>query len=151
MGVLLSMIVALTPLLSLSAPSKDEPKATQFLGKVRPLAAVLKQSGAALDEDAAPHWLALVGDDGKAVPLIKDTGSRMFFKDERLLNKPMRLTARLLPEVGMLQVVQVHSMKDGKPHDLYYWCDVCTIRRLEKMICECCGEPMDLREDPLSK
>jgi hypothetical protein len=151
-GILAAFGLALLPVLTtVAAPPKEPPKPQEFTGKVRPLSAVLKESGATLDADASPHWLALVGDDGKALPLIKDDGSRMFFKDERLLNRPMRLTARLIPEVGMLQVVQVHSLRDGKPQDLYYWCDICSIRRLEQMACVCCGGPMELREEPLPK
>jgi len=30
------------------------------------------------------------------IPLVKDDGSRMFFKDKRLLDRPMRLTGRLV-------------------------------------------------------
>ena len=93
--------------------------------------------------------VALVTDDGKVYPLIKDTGSRMFFKDKTLLNRPMRLTGRLHPGSQMLQVINVHSYKDGKLHDIYYWCDICTIKAYENVICECCGAAMDFREVPL--
>lgn len=152
LGLIAAAGVCLTPLLTVFAePPKDAPKYQEFTGKVTPLAGVLGKLGAKLDEDAAPHWLALVGDDGKAIPLIKDDGSRMFFKDERLLNRPMRLTGRIIPETGMLQVLQVRSVRDGKLYDVYYWCDVCSIRRLEKKICDCCGGPMELREEPLGK
>ncbi len=147
LGVVAALAFALTPVLVTTAAP---PKTEDFAGKVRPLADVLKPLGAKLDADAGPA-LALVGDDGKAIPLIKDDGSRMFFKDERLLNRPMRLTGRLLPEVGMLQVLQVRSVKDGKLYDVYYWCEVCSIRRLEKGNCDCCGAPLELREEPLAK
>ena len=52
---------------------------------------------------------------------------------------------------GAFQVVEVQSLIKGVPHDVYYWCDVCSIRRYEKMICECCGGPMDLKETPVKK
>jgi hypothetical protein len=149
LGVLAALAFALVPVLA--APPKQPPKTEEFTGKVQPLAGVLKQLGPKLDEDAAPYWLALVTDDGKALPLIKDDGSRMFFKDPRLLNRPMRLTARLIPEAGLLQVVRVNSVRSGKVHDLFYWCDVCSIRRSENNICDCCGGPLVLREEPLEK
>jgi hypothetical protein len=95
--------------------------------------------------------LALVTDDAKIYPLIKDDGSRMFFKDARLLNRPMRLTGRLFPDTHLLQVLEVHSLRQGQLHELYYWCDVCAIRRNEKNACECCGGPMELREVPVGK
>ena len=34
-----------------------------------------------LDADAVPSWYALVTDDGKSYPLVKDAGARMFFKN----------------------------------------------------------------------
>jgi hypothetical protein len=75
----------------------------------------------------------------------------MFFLDSALLDRPMRLTGRLLPKCNLLQVVNVHSIKDGTMHEVYYFCDVCSIRRSEKKKCECCGGPMELREVPLKK
>ena len=42
-------------------------------------------------------------------------------------------------------------LREGKLHEVYYWCDICSIRRGEKMTCECCGGPMELREEPLKK
>ncbi len=41
-------------------------------------------------------------------------------------------------------------MKD-EPHDIYYWCDICAIKRFEKKECECCGAPMELREVKVKK
>jgi hypothetical protein len=126
-------------------------KTQQFTGKVVPLANLVGKIGSKLDADAAPHWLALVTADGKIYPLIKEAGSRMFYKDRALLHRPMRLTGRLLPGSQLLQVLEVHSLRSGVPHEVYYWCDICSIRRSEKGQCECCGGPMVLREEPLKK
>jgi hypothetical protein len=129
----------------------DETKSEYFTGKVVPLAKILEKEGGRLDADASPHWLALFTEEGMVYPIIKDDGSRMFFLDKTLLDRPMRLTGRLLPKCNLLQVVNVHSIKDGTMHEVYYWCDVCSIRRSEKKMCECCGRPMELREAPLKK
>jgi hypothetical protein len=82
--------------------------------------------------------------------LVPDAGSRMFLKDDKLLGRPMRLTGRLRAD-GQFQVAEVRSLIKGVPHDVFYWCDICSIRRYEKMICECCGGPMDLKEEPVKK
>ncbi len=124
-------------------------KTDYFNGKVIPLADFLAQQSAKLDADAAPHWLALVTEDGKIYPLVKDAGARMFFKDAKLLKRPLRLTGRLIPGATLLQVVNVHSYLKGKLHEVYYWCDICTIRGYEAGICDCCGAPMELREVPV--
>jgi hypothetical protein len=130
----------------------DAAERTQyFQGKIVSLAGTLAKAGVQLDSDAAPHWMALVTDDGKIYPLVKDDGSRMFFRDTRLLNRPMRLTGRLIPGSQLLQVVQVHSQIKGELHEVYYWCDICSIKRFQKQDCDCCGAAMELRETPVKK
>lgn len=127
------------------------PKIEHYKGKVTPLADVLAKSSIQLDADAAPYWLAMVGDDGKIYPLVKDSGSRLFFQDSELLKRPMRLTGRLLRDSQLLQVTAAHSYIKEQLHEIYYWCEVCSIRRGEKNICECCGGPMVRREEPVKK
>jgi hypothetical protein len=117
-------------------------------------AAQLKQLGLELDPDAGSRWLALQTDDGKQYPLLQDAGSRMYYRDKTLLNRPMQIQGRLVPGTALLQVLQAHSLKEGKPHEIYYWCEICSIKRfsLEKTgVCECCGGPMELREVLLRK
>jgi hypothetical protein len=148
--VCLALAVCLVPFLLLrSADPKPMPKTEVFNGKVVPLGRVLDPLGVKLDPDVAA--LALVTDDGKVYPLLKDDGARLFFKDERLLNRPMRLTARLHPEVQMLQVLVVNSYVKGELCEVYYWCDVCSIRRPEKGKCDCCGGPLELHEEPVKR
>jgi hypothetical protein len=147
-GLALACAAALVPLLGAGpAAPKDE----AFTGKVVPLADLVAKAGSRLDADAAPCWLALVTDGGKVYPLVKDGGARLFFKDKALLKRPMRLTGRLLPGSQILQVSAVHSLHKGKPFEVYYWCDICSIRRGEKDVCECCGGPMQLREEPAER
>jgi hypothetical protein len=141
----LACAVGLTPLWAAPAALTD------FEGKVVPLADLVAGAGGKLDADAAPHALALVAADGKVYTLVKDAGARMFFKDKALLNRPMRLTGRLLPGSQVLRVTAVRSLVKGEWCEVYYWCDVCSIKRGEKMICECCGGPMVLREEPVRK
>ncbi len=146
--------LTLAALLVLSAASGGAdpagPKAQDIRGKVQPLASVLEKYGVKMDAEAAAQAMALVGDDGKVYPLLKDESSRMFFKDPALLNRPMQLTGRVL-EGSFLQVLEVHSIVKGQLCDVYYWCDVCSIRRMEKKNCECCGEVMVLKEVPVKK
>src|SRR5262249_6046872 len=145
-----ALALALSPVVF--AGGRPEPAKTEyFKGKVVPLAGLLEKFVLRLDADAAPHWLALVTDDGKTYPLIQYEGSRMFFKDAQLLNRPMRLTARPFQDTHLLQVLEVHSYVKGELREVYYWCDICSIKRYEKKICDCCGGPMVLKEEPLMK
>jgi len=140
--------VSISPLVA--APPAPETK--RFDGNVVPLAGLLEKFGSRLDPEAAPQWLALVTKEGVVYPLIKDDGSRLFFNDTGLQNRPMRVTGRLFRDTHLLQVLSVNSYVGGELHELYYWCDVCSIRRNEKLPrCECCGGPMHLREVPIKK
>ena len=150
LGLVAALALGLSPVLTaVAAPQGGGFQTSDFDGQVVPLAKVLEKQGAKLDPDAAPHWMALVTDDGKVIPLVKDDGSRMFFKDARLLDRPMRLTGRLVGDSPLLQVTNVHSYLKGQLQDVYYWCDICAIRRSELQKCDCCGDIMVLREEPL--
>ncbi len=144
-GLLAALIAALLPLCGgWAGDKKGSDKNAFYVGKVVSLADVLAKQGVKIDPDHVV--LVLQADDGKLYPLVKDEGSRMFFKDTKLLNRPMRLTARLIPNSQFLQVINVHSIVNAKLHDVYYWCDICTIKRFEAGICDCCGDKMDFRE-----
>jgi hypothetical protein len=145
--VVVALIVAALPLLKSVAAPPEKPSI--FTGKIVPVKDLVTKSGGKLDRDAEPYMVALVVD-GKAYSIVKDDGGRRFFKDERLLNKEYRITGRLVGGT-LLQVISVQSIKDGKLHDIYYWCDICSIRRGEKNLCECCGGPMELREELIEK
>lgn len=143
---------ACLPLFGVLAQSSSKPIQNEYYkGKVVPLADLMEKADGKLDPDAAPSWLVLVTDAGKMYPLLKDDGSRMFFKDTRLLNRPMRLTGHFVPNSQILQVVEVHSYAKGELQEVYYWCAICSIRRDEKKLCDCCGAPMELREVPVNK
>jgi hypothetical protein len=135
-----------------STSAEPEAKTVQLEGKVVPMAGLLEKFGSKLDAEAAPHWLALVTNDGKTYPLIKDDGSRLFFADSHLQNRTMRISGRLFQDTHLLQVLSVNSVKNGQLYEIYYWCDICSIRRNELLKkCDCCGGPMELREEPVKK
>lgn len=145
-GVIVALAAGLAPALA-GPPARVE----TYTGKVVPLATVVAASGGKLDYDAAPYWLALVTAEGKAYPLVKDAGSRMFFQDRALQDRPMQLTGRLIPGSTLLRVGSVNSVHKKELFEVFYWCDICSIRRSEKAMCECCGAPMELREEPVKR
>src|SRR5260370_3625603 len=150
LGICLALVLGLSPIFFGRAGDASKSFKTQdYKGKVVDLASVLAKQGVKLDGAAALHWLALVSDDGTVYPLIKDEGTRMFFQDPVLRNRNVRLTGRLVGKTNLLQVVNVHSYRQGKLHEVYYWCDIWAIRGYEKLKCGCCGGPMELREVPV--
>ena len=148
----IAFFAVLLALVAQATLAEPETKTVQLEGKVVPMAGILEKFGSRLDPEAAPHWLALVTNDGKTYPLIKDDGSRLFFSDPRLQNRAMRISGRLFQDTHLLQVLSVNSVKNGQLHEIYYWCDICSIRRNELLKkCDCCGGPMELREEPVKK
>jgi hypothetical protein len=148
-GIGIALFLALLPWLVAPA-AEPASKLETITGKVMPLKAALEKIGVKLDKDAG--GVALVTDDGHVYPLVKDDGGRMFFKDERLLNRPMRLTGRLVADGRLFQVLHVRSVsKSGELFEVFYWCDICSIKRFEKQDCDCCGALMELRELPEKK
>src|SRR5438128_4443 len=83
-AMLSAALAALIAIAQDAPPGKD---LQYFKGKVISPADLLAKRDAKLDADAEPYWLALQTDDGKILPLVKDAGSRMFFKDAKLLNR----------------------------------------------------------------
>jgi hypothetical protein len=152
LGLGLALGFALLPLLAGQAQNpKAADKNQSFKGNIVPLDKLLAKQNVKLDPDAVPYSMVLETADGKVYPLVKDEGSRMFFKDPRLLNRPMRLTARPVAGGALLQVIGVNSFVKGQLCDLYYWCDICTIRSYANGPCACCLAPVELREVPLKE
>jgi hypothetical protein len=103
-------------------------------------------------DDDTPNPAALETDDGRLVPLLKDTRGRAFYQDERLRGRPVELVVRRWPGVPYVQVVNVYSIKNGKRYAVDYWCDTCAISTYDKKVCPCCQDifgPMRLREEPV--
>jgi rRNA maturation endonuclease Nob1 len=75
----------------------------------------------------------------------------MFFNDVKLRDRTMQITGRLFKDTHLLQALDVRSVIKGQLHEVYYWCDICSIRRRQKQICDCCGGPLELKEVPVKK
>jgi hypothetical protein len=115
-----------------------------FTGKVVPLAGAKGKSGAKPED----RGVALKADDGTTYPLVEDDTSRMLFVDSRLQNRPVRLTAFREPSTKGLRLVRVQTVKDGKPYDVDYWCEICFISLNYPGSCVCCGDETEFRERP---
>ncbi|MCS7014834.1 MAG: hypothetical protein NZM42_01790 [Gemmatales bacterium] len=148
---LLGIVSSLYGRLSTTFGEQPQSKLQIVEGQVVRLTDVLKAQDVQLDTDAAPWALALRTADGKLLPILKTLGSRALFQDARLLNRPVQLQAHVLPRSSFLVVHRFYTVKNSLPHEVYYWCETCAIRRdyPDKGVCECCGAPMELREVPL--
>src|SRR5262249_3462229 len=115
-------------------------KAQVFAGKVVTVDAPAEKSG--------QTRMDLKGDDGTTLPLIADDVSRMFRLYPQLRDRPVKITGRLLPGTKDLKVDFVQTTKDGKPHNVDFWCEICQISHQQPGACVCCGDDLELREKP---
>lgn len=70
------------------------------------------------------------------------------FADERVRERELLLRARKAAS-DELETIKVYSVRNGKLHDLDYFCEVCNIVAYAPGPCPCCRRPMALRETPL--
>src|SRR5262245_44147085 len=117
---------ALSPLLAgfSAEPDRESPP--------REITGVVRQPPRWTWRGSEPPRLALVAADGQTYPLVQDAASRAFFKDPVLLDRPMIVTGRLASDGRTVRVLSFRSVVRGEVCEVYYWCEVCSIRRSEK-------------------
>lgn len=132
-------------------PAKQKPsdnaKSIVLQGKVVPYRAAFERLfGLPLQENWAGDLLALETSDGRLIPVLPTESARFFYQDETMRNRLMQLTARVREKTPGLEIIDLKSVKDGKLHDIYYWCEICSIRLMQLKACECCQGPLEVRE-----
>jgi hypothetical protein len=94
------------------------------------------------------HAYTLKADDGKLHPFLPTDSAAAVWMDERYRQRDLQVTARIFPEGSFIEVIKFQSWRDGKLHDLYYYCDVCAISTHKPGPCDCCQDPVQFRETP---
>lgn len=70
------------------------------------------------------------------------------FDDPRVRGRELQITAR--PDrAGLLELIKADSLRDGKLHEIYYFCEVCNITVFVPGLCPCCREELQFVETPL--
>ena len=86
---------------------------------------------------------------GAVYTLVSNGMSMALFVDTNLQSKLLLLKGRVQPGSRRFEVTgNLHSLRDGKVHELYYYCDICAIKGSEPGPCLCCREPVHLIEEP---
>lgn len=93
--------------------------------------------------------VVLKTDSGEVIPLLFNVGSRAFFEDDRLRNRPAELVGREIQGLPYFQVVSGKvADEQGDLRVPEYYCDICTISVRFDQPCPCCQAPMELRFKP---
>ena len=78
--------------------------------------------------------------------LLRNAGSEALFADRRFKERELRLYGRVFPSTSVLEVTRFQWYRDGKLMEVYYWCEVCSIRGVDPGPCACCQARVELRE-----
>jgi hypothetical protein len=78
--------------------------------------------------------------------LIRNNHSTALFLDTNLHSRILQLKGREQPG-GKFEISgNLHSVKDGKVYELFYYCSICVIETSVSGPCLCCREEMVLTE-----
>ena len=99
--------------------------------------------------DEHEHVWSFETNDKRVYPLFRALTSEALFEDPEMRKRELQVTGRIHPEKKTFEVFQTRSVKDGRLQDIYYWCEVCSIRSPIPGPCWCCYNPFELREVPL--
>lgn len=83
--------------------------------------------------------------------LLRNKHSEALFADPRFRERELRLGGRVFPASAILELNRFQWYRDGKLHDVYYWCEVCAIKGVDPTVCACCQDKVELREAPAEK
>lgn len=95
------------------------------------------------------HVYGFKASNDKLYLLLENNLSGAIFQDKRLRDRELILSAWLFPESNFIDVISIKSVKEGKVHDLYYYCVICAIRTATPGPCMCCQDDVEFVEKPL--
>jgi len=133
---------------ALAAPPPGEPAAAGQTFDFRGRVACLDPAGQRQACGAAARRFALETTDGKLHPFLASDPLAAIFEDPRVRGQEVAVRARPRPD-GALEIVKVHSVKQGKLYDVHYFCEVCNITAYAPGLCPCCRREMELEETPV--
>jgi hypothetical protein len=127
----------------------DETKPVSLRGRIVCLTEELQQPYQVIpDCETRGHIYALKDVDAKFYPILPVDTAAAVWMDERYRQRELQLTGRLFPQGSFIEVFRFQSWVKDKLHDLYYYCDVCSITSHKPGPCECCQAPVEFRETP---
>ena len=132
----------------------ERPAAFDDRGKVVCLIEEMKEKYQAQSAPGHDHLAGFKVEDKAAAggaryyTLLRNAGSEALFADKRFKERELRLYGRVFPSTSVLEVTRFQAYRDGKLMDVYYWCEVCSIRGVDPGPCACCQAKVELREAP---
>jgi len=102
-------------------------------------------SGSEISCQADERLFALRTDDGSEFFFLSEDPNSRMFEDERLHQRELEVRGWLRGE-DRLEIIKVHSVKNDKLFDIYYFCPTCNIKSFVGGLCWCCQKQFEFRE-----
>lgn len=144
--------ILLFPLWSVWASPESAVQGSREEIRIRGRIVCLSASGPAVPErdcSPSPGDFALRTQGGKLYRFRASDAKTEMFLDTRVRERELEVVVWLEPP-DQVEIIKVYSVRDGKLHDVYYYCEVCLITAYGGGPCWCCQEEFEFREVPLS-
>jgi hypothetical protein len=150
---ILSILVVLVARSATMSSEPDQPpgssgRTVTVEGVVKSLADIAKARKIDGDSEPFAGTMAIETRDGRAILLRSDEGGRMFYLDESMRGRKVRLKIIETADFPLAMIVQAEAMHEGRWRVPQYYCDVCTISVRYPQVCLCCQGPMEFRFKP---
>ena len=124
--------------------------ALELRGKMVCLSEEMQRLYAANVPEKHQHDYGFRTESGAFYSLVRTPLSEALLTDTNLHSKNLVLKGRTFPKSQLFEVTgNLHSIRDGKLNELYYYCDICSIKGSVPGPCLCCREPVHLVEEPV--
>jgi hypothetical protein len=95
----------------------------------------------------ANHNFGFESKSGKLYKFLPTDPMTAIFSDNRVRQRELQISARL-HSGDQLEIIKVQSVREGKLHDVFYFCEVCNIKAYVPGLCPCCRSELEFRETP---
>jgi hypothetical protein len=133
----------------LNNPEVDSPRTVTLRGRILCLTEDLASLYQVIpDCESRGHLYTLRTLESESYPLLPTDTAAAVWLDERFRERELQIVGRLFPSLPFLEVIKFQTWRDGSLFDLHYFCDVCMINTHKPGPCDCCQDPVVLRESP---
>jgi hypothetical protein len=135
-----------------AAAASESPAAVTLRGQLVCLAEEMQRLHGAAVPPVHDHLLGLKLDEApkpgepRYYDILRTTFSKALFEDPRYRGRTLIISARRFPATAILEVTRFRWLRDGKEQEVFYWCEVCTIKTFDPGPCACCQGEVEFRE-----
>lgn len=78
--------------------------------------------------------------------ILRTHFSKALFEDPRYRKHTLVVSGRLFPGTAIVELTRFRWIREGALREVFYWCEVCSIKTLDPGPCACCQGDVEFRE-----